>query len=214
MSRGIFVVARPMAVWLAVSTAGAVSAASLPAAWRDVATAVGTDRASGLVVAGCATALAVALARLWLITTAAVWDVLRGATPDARGATRRWVLLACGVAVAAGTAIPAHADGGAEVLVGLALPERAVAPAADRPERDGPATQPAAVRPTPAGRRYVVRPGDSLWSIAVQHPGGAGTDSRWRAIWAANRVEVGDDPDLIHPGQVLRLPATEQDGAR
>lgn len=29
---------------------------------------------------------------------------------------------------------------------------------------------------------------------------------RWHVIWQANRDVVGDDPDLIHPGQALRLP--------
>jgi nucleoid-associated protein YgaU len=39
---------------------------------------------------------------------------------------------------------------------------------------------------------------------------------RWRAIWTANRDVVGLDPDLIHPGQALRLPGThtDEDGAR
>lgn len=215
MSRGIARTTRPLAVWLGVSGAAVAAATAVPAAWHDAAGSVGVDRAPGLVVAGCATALAVALGWLWLITTATVRDVLRGVAPDARGATRRLVLLACGLAVAAGAALPAHADGtGAELLAGLPLPERAVAPAGDRPAAEGPTTRPASARAVPAGGRHVVRPGDSLWSIAVEHPGAGSTDSRWRAIWAANRTEVGDDPDLIHPGQVLRLPATEQDGAR
>ena len=54
---------------------------------------------------------------------------------------------------------------------------------------------------------YVVQPGDSLWSIARTHPGPTtSVDQRWRAIWAANRDVVGDDPDLIVPGQTLSLP--------
>ena len=43
-------------------------------------------------------------------------------------------------------------------------------------------------------------------------------DDRWRAIWRANRDVVGDDPDLIFPGQALRLPEqthpTHEDGDR
>ena len=69
---------------------------------------------------------------------------------------------------------------------------------------------------------YVVRPGDSLSSIALAHPGTGSLDERWRAIWWANRDVVGDDPDLILPGQALRLPgttsgttpSTHQDGDR
>jgi len=34
-------------------------------------------------------------------------------------------------------------------------------------------------------------------------------DREWRALWEANRGTVGDDPDLIHPGQRLTLPGTE-----
>ena len=72
---------------------------------------------------------------------------------------------------------------------------------------------PQRVHRTPEGSRsaapetYVVRPGDSLWSIARAHPDDSGSvDQRWRAIWRANRDVVGDDPDLIIPDQALRLP--------
>lgn len=220
MSRGLTRAARPVVVWLGMSAATAVAAQAVRPAWSAAETAVGVDRTAGLLVAACATALAVALAWLWLVTTLAVRDVLRGSAPVGGGTARRLVLVACGVAVVAGTAVPAHAGGGdgPELLVGLALPERAVAPADDRPREASPTARPVADRaesPTarPTGR-YVVRPGDSLWSVAVAHPGAGGTDARWRAIWAANRTAVGDDPDLIHPGQALRLPPTEQDGAR
>lgn len=46
---------------------------------------------------------------------------------------------------------------------------------------------------------HVVRPGDNLSAIAAEH------GTRWRALWAANREVVGDDPDLILPGQRLVL---------
>ncbi len=49
-------------------------------------------------------------------------------------------------------------------------------------------------RPEPS---YLVRRGDSLWSIA---------GSRWRHWYAANREVVGPDPDLLLPGQRLRPP--------
>lgn len=221
MTRGITRIARPLVVWLAVSVATVAAARSVRPAWGDAAAAVGADRTTGLLVGACATALAVALTWLWLVTTVAVRDVLRGSAPEARGAARRLVLLACGVAVAAGTAVPAHAGGGdgPELLAGLPVPERAVAPDGAPSREDSPAARPAAARagpgsPTRPPGHYVVRPGDSLWSIAEAHPGDGGTDARWRAIWAANRTAVGDDPDLIHPGQALRLPPAEQDGAR
>jgi nucleoid-associated protein YgaU len=50
---------------------------------------------------------------------------------------------------------------------------------------------------------YTVQPGDTLSHIAQKHYGKA---SHWHAIFAANRDQI-DNPDLIHPGQVLKLPA-------
>jgi len=59
--------------------------------------------------------------------------------------------------------------------------------------------------------RVVVRPGDSLWSIAATELGQNATPeaiaARWPAWYAANRHLIGPDPDLILPGQVLRTPA-------
>lgn len=52
------------------------------------------------------------------------------------------------------------------------------------------------------GRSYTVRRGDTLSHIAQAHYGKA---SLWTRIYAANR-DLLDDPDLIQPGQVLRIP--------
>lgn len=224
MSRGMKQGARPLAVWLAVTAAVLAAGRTAPAAWwaADAGAPAG-DAVVDALVAGCATVLAGALGWLWLVTSVTVAQVLMGATPTGAGATRRLVLLACGAVVVAGTAVPAHADGGhddAEHLVGLSLPERAVAPATRPPEPRAPAVT-VARRDAGTGERYVVRPGDSLWSIARAHPtDGGDVEVRWRAIWAANRDVVGTDPDLIHPGQALRLPGThpgiptDEDGAR
>lgn len=54
-----------------------------------------------------------------------------------------------------------------------------------------------------AMQTYTVRKGDTLSQIAHHHYGKA---SRWHAIFEANRDQL-DNPDLIQPGQVLRLPA-------
>jgi nucleoid-associated protein YgaU len=189
------------------------SASAVPGAWQAVADRTGRPGVEvDLLVAVCATGLAVSLAWLWALTTATVAGVLVGSDRPAapRSATRRLVLLACGVAVVAGTGAPAlAADGdGTTLLAGLPLPERAVAPAAEaaRQPEGRPAARPALAV---AEQTYVVRPGDSLWSIADSHPepGTSGSvDERWHAIWQANRDVVGDDPDLILPGQALRLP--------
>jgi len=62
--------------------------------------------------------------------------------------------------------------------------------------------------PASAERSYTVESGDSLSKIAKNQYGKA---SKWRAIYDANRDQL-DDPDLIHPGQVLRIPALDLDG--
>ena len=51
-------------------------------------------------------------------------------------------------------------------------------------------------------RSYTVQSGDTLSEIAQRQFGRA---SAWHAIFDANRDQL-DDPDLIRPGQVLRLP--------
>lgn len=52
-------------------------------------------------------------------------------------------------------------------------------------------------------KMYVVKSGDSLSKIAKQEYGDA---NKWRKIWNANKDQI-KDPDLIHPGQELKLPA-------
>jgi len=54
----------------------------------------------------------------------------------------------------------------------------------------------------PAGRSYVVVKGDTLSQIAEREYGDA---SRWREIYQANRATI-KNPNLIYPGQKLRLP--------
>lgn len=51
---------------------------------------------------------------------------------------------------------------------------------------------------------YTVKPGDTLSGIAASEPLYAG--SGWQPIFEANR-DILANPDLIHPGQVLRIPA-------
>lgn len=53
-----------------------------------------------------------------------------------------------------------------------------------------------------AARTYTVQSGDTLSEIAQRHYGRA---SAWHQVFDANRDQL-DDPDLIRPGQVLRLP--------
>lgn len=63
------------------------------------------------------------------------------------------------------------------------------------------------VAPAPAEtageNSYTVVAGDSLSKIAKREYGDA---SAWPRIYEANRAII-KDPDLIHPGQTLRIPA-------
>ncbi len=52
-------------------------------------------------------------------------------------------------------------------------------------------------------RTYTVQSGDSLSKIAQREYGNAGD---WQRIYEANRGLISN-PDLIHPGQVLTIPA-------
>ena len=69
----------------------------------------------------------------------------------------------------------------------------------------GSSTAPAAPQPTStsgSGRTYVVVKGDTLSGIAKREYGHA---NKWPTIYEANK-DVIKDPDLIHPGQQLRIP--------
>ncbi len=49
---------------------------------------------------------------------------------------------------------------------------------------------------------YTVQKGDTLSKIAKAHLGSA---NKWKLIWEANRDQI-KNPDLIKPGQVLKIP--------
>ncbi|MET1133470.1 MAG: LysM domain-containing protein [Aeromicrobium sp.] len=89
------------------------------------------------------------------------------------------------------------APGGVEALQGLALPDRPLT------------ATPAPVAPAPEPQAHLVVPGDSLWSIVRDRSPGA-DDARLDAAvdrwYRANRAVIGDDPDLIQPGQRLDPP--------
>ena len=59
-----------------------------------------------------------------------------------------------------------------------------------------------------SARSYTVKKGDTLSKIAGQEYGDA---SAWKRIFEANRDKI-KDPDLIHPGQELTIPAAETKG--
>ncbi len=62
---------------------------------------------------------------------------------------------------------------------------------------------------TPRPSWHAVLPGDTLWSIAAERleTGDMRRIARyWPRIHRANREEIGPNPNLIRPGQVLELP--------
>lgn len=175
------------------------------------------DRSFTVLLTGlAAVALAVATGWGWAVTLVVVAEVV--ARPSVAGDRRvrgvprpvqRALLAACGATLAAGLALPAHADPGtagvgsppspgtgAALLTGLPLPTRATA------------GDPTATAATPD--IHVVRPGESLWSIAADRLPADASDlqitAAWQAVHRANRAVVGPDPDLVHPAQRLRLP--------
>ncbi len=68
-------------------------------------------------------------------------------------------------------------------------------------ESGGSSTAPSA-NPVPAESTYTVVSGDSLSKISKHFYGDA---NQWRRIWEANQDQI-KNPDLIHPGQVLKIP--------
>ena len=142
----------------------------------------------------CLAALTLAAGWAWLQAMAGVADAWRGTPRAGRHGVRRLALAACGIAVASVLTAPAHAgtdDPRSDPLSGLPLPERAEGPA------------------HPRQHAVVVRPGDTLWALAEHDLPAPATDrqvtARWHAVYLHNRDVIGPDPDLIQPGQVLKL---------
>lgn len=87
-------------------------------------------------------------------------------------------------------------------------------PGGDKPKpdfsnvRSGASSAAPAPKPEkPAGERtYTVVAGDSLSKIAKRVYGKA---NQWRRIFEANQDKI-ENPDLVYPGQVLRIPDLEE----
>ncbi len=61
------------------------------------------------------------------------------------------------------------------------------------------------VTPEPPAQFYTIKPGDSLSKIAKAY---YGDPMKYTVIFEANQPML-KDPDLIYPGQVVRIPAIE-----
>lgn len=207
---------RCLLVWVLATAAALLTVAWAAPDLRDATASLHADDGltgepfDRLVVWLAAAALAGCAAWAWVVTGIVVVQALVGRPRDSAPGVPRWlratVLLACGLAVAgAGTA---HAQDGRndgvreqnrEVLAGLPPPERVLGEVRPAPSRTA--------EPAPV---HVVRPGDTLWDIAAADLGGrpdpARTAAHWHRIYRQNRTVIGADPDLIQPGQQLRMP--------
>lgn len=111
------------------------------------------------------------------------------------------------------------ADPASPVPVSLSTPPAAAPPVTGPPSAAPPVARPPAAAqpvagPPPAARpgdAVVVVPGDSLWLLAATRLGpaapAAAVAESWPQWYRANRAVIGADPDLLRPGQVLRVPA-------
>jgi len=86
------------------------------------------------------------------------------------------------------------------------------ASAAQDPADDDPA-QGDRAHQDPADDQWTVQCGDHLWHIATETlrdrgrpTDPASVDGYWRRLIEANRHVVGEDPDLVHPGEIITLP--------
>src|SRR5690606_468961 len=103
---------------------------------------------------------------------------------------------------------PGGSAGGTRTCTAGTLPTAAPEPRPSASESAG--GTPAPVAGVRTADSYEVRPGDSLWTVAATHLGPGARDAdiaaEWPRWYTTNRAVVGADPDLIHPGQVLRAP--------
>jgi hypothetical protein len=211
--------ARALVVWAAVSAAAAATGGWAAGGVRPADLA--DPRFEMVLPALASGVVCLCAAWAWLVTTAVVLAALRHRGGHERPAVVRGVprwaarvlLAACGVAVL--TAVPAHAGPGAGPgepgLDGLPYPDRATGAVHRAEARHAAAGLLPRPRPEPGPLDAVrVRPGDSLWSISAERLGrdadAAAIAQHTAALHALNRPVVGDDPDLIRPGQRLRLP--------
>jgi hypothetical protein len=197
---------------LAIEGAVAQVAATTVARGVDALGSSGTDpRAVADLVAALAAAALVCgwtwLAGAALVTTA---DALRARDAVVRqragvpAAWHRWVV---GVVGAGLLCTPAAASGAGDADAPGADVAGAAAPAG---RLDG---LPLPDRPVAGIGREVhrVAPGECLWSVAAGRLGPDASDAEiaraWPRWYAANRPVIGDDPDRLLPGTVLRAPA-------
>ncbi len=180
--------------------AGVMAAVLLGAAAWLVATTVLATLATLVTLVGCLRPVAPGRGAVLAARIAT------GAERPCPPVVRRTVAAVLGVAVVAGAAPALAEPSGAGRLAGLRLPDRVTGTSWTLA---APATLTTHHAERDAGD-VIVRPGDSLWSLAARllpHRAGDPEVSRaWHALYDANRTAVGADPDLIRPGTRLVVP--------
>lgn len=158
---------------------------------------------------GAALALVLVAVALWALLVVGLSALGSTGTRLATAMTPR--LLRGTLLVATSAALSATPAVAGESLDGLRLPERvtsesrdAVPPVAVEPRHDAPPDH-----RTPQVATVEVHRGDSLWGLVRARLGDADPGRvahevrRWHT---ANRTTIGDDPDLLRPGQRLQVP--------
>lgn len=176
----------------------------------ESALAAGTATAAWLVVAWFAGCLALCLlGRLPGVLGRSSRALAHRVTP---ALVRRLLEATLGATLAVtATAHAAEAGSGPALGAGTAAtaPGTAAKPRLPAPDRPAATSK---QRPHDRPRTVVVRRGDSLWALVAArlpgHPSAAQVARAWPQWYAANRGVIGADPDLIHPGQRLRAPAS------
>jgi len=188
------------------------AAGALPGLCAELVAALRGGEDLGTVVTECAQVLVLLGGALLALSGSQVAvEVLlsRAQTMTAdyrRGPAPRWwrgvVLAACGSALLAPVAATAASPAPVESAIAASddFPPLTGLPLPDLPET-------AARSPLRPPELIVVRPGDSLWSIAARTGPPDATDAetarRVARLYADNRDRIGEDPDLIHPGTTL-----------
>ncbi|MGI8761931.1 MAG: LysM peptidoglycan-binding domain-containing protein [Jatrophihabitantaceae bacterium] len=112
-------------------------------------------------------------------------------------------------------ALPRSAPSTAQAPTPAPRPAPTRAPTRAPAAPSAPSRTPSPPSPPSTGADVVVRPGDTLWSIAARHVPAPAAEARIAAEWprwfGANRATIGADPALITPGEVLHAPATTQE---
>lgn len=195
-----------------------------------------TSEMLGLAAAGTGLAICIWWATSLILALAAELLRRTGRLRSARATAaltppfmRRLAAVLLGVSLVAGA--PAHATAPVQQETTVSAPARAdigLAPAW-AVQADNTAVDPG-WRPTPvpvsgsllvrppqrspdaaaSTHRLTVSPGDSLWTLSAEHLGPLATDAEiaafWPELYSVNRHIIGENPELLQPGQLLQLP--------